>query len=90
MSAAFKEGHLKPLAVRAASWCVRLCALSALIFIILTGLFIAGFTMADNQSAWPHIQLILFVIALVVAISFAEGRIERLIRNWGEPKHPQS
>ena len=39
----------------------------------MTGLFIAGFTMADNQSAWPHVQLLLLVIAIVVAISFVEA-----------------
>ena len=80
---------MKQSIVRAAIWGVRLCAAGALVFTLMIGLFVAGFGMADNQSAWPHILLLLFSIGIVVAISFAEGRIERLIRKWGEPKHPR-
>jgi len=84
-----REEYVKPILIQGAIWFVRLCAAGALIMTIITGLFIAGFSMADNQSAWPHVQLLLLVIGTVVAISFAEGRLERLIRRRGEPQHPQ-
>ncbi|CAA9326468.1 MAG: hypothetical protein AVDCRST_MAG93-5986 [uncultured Chloroflexia bacterium] len=74
---------MKRLAVVLAVWCVRLAAFGVIIATLFIGLFIAGFTMADNRSVLPHLQLLLLVVALIAATCFAEGRIERLLRKLG-------
>jgi hypothetical protein len=53
--------------------------------IVLIGLFTAGFWMADNRSAWPHVQLLLLVVVAIAVICFVEGRVERLLRERKGP-----
>jgi uncharacterized membrane protein YfcA len=68
-----------------AIWGLRIAAFAAIIFILFMALFIAGFGMADNRSAWPHVQLLLLVVAAIAAIGFGERWLERLIRRSLRP-----
>lgn len=75
---------MKGLAVALALWCVRLAAFGLIIATLFVGLFVAGFGMADNRSAMPHLQLFVLVVAVIALTCFAEGRIERLLRRFGK------
>ena len=68
-----------------AIWVLRVAAFAAIIFILFMALFIAGFGMADNRSALPHVQLLLLVVAAIAAIGFGERWLERLIRRSYRP-----
>ena len=71
---------MRRLATILAVWCVRLAAFDLIIATLFIALFIAGFGMADNRSAMPHLQLLLLVVTIIAAIYFAEGYVERLLR----------
>jgi len=71
---------LKPLVIALTIWCVRLAAFGLIVATLLIGVFIAGFGMADNRSALPHLQLLLLVAAVVGVTCFVEAWAERLLR----------